>query len=60
MNYVIVTGAAGGMGKSTALNLSKSGFKVFALDYNDLDYSDGRDRKPEYSHEGYVVVSRYT
>ena len=40
MNYVIVTGAAGGMGKSTTLNLSKSGFKVFALDYNDLDYSD--------------------
>ena len=32
MNYVIITGAYGGMGRSTALLLAKNGYTVFALD----------------------------
>lgn len=32
MNYVVITGAYGGMGRSTALLLAKNGYTVFALD----------------------------
>ena len=32
MNYVVITGAYGGMGRSTAQMLAKNGYTVFALD----------------------------
>lgn len=36
MKNVIVTGASGGMGKSTCELLIKNGFNVFALDFNEI------------------------
>ena len=34
MNYVVITGSARGMGRSTALKLAQNGYYVFSLDIN--------------------------
>ncbi len=40
MEYVLVTGASGGMGKSTVSELRRCGYGVFALDKTPADYDD--------------------
>jgi len=37
MKYVLITGAASGMGRATALKLAKNGYKVFACDIKNND-----------------------
>lgn len=41
MKYVLVTGACGGMGKSTVTALRKAGYGVFALDVTECGAEDG-------------------
>ena len=41
MKYILITGAGGGMGKSTVMLMKNKGYTVFALDKKPIENSDG-------------------
>lgn len=50
VRWVLVTGASSGVGRSTALLLSQSGFKVLAAVRNETDACLLHDQNPEHIH----------